>query len=133
MSIFVDTSAFIAVLSRSADEHDAASHAWEALLASGEELITSNYVVVETCALAQKRAGLPIVRRFLEDVLPIVQVQWVDVVLHSDGARSVLSSSRRGPNIVDCVSFAVMRKLGIRSAFGFDEHFRTQGFGLLPK
>jgi len=132
MSIFVDTSAFIAVLSRSADEHAVALQVWESLLTSDEELVTSNYVVVETCALAQRRAGLSAVRRYLEDVLPVVQVQWVDIVLHSAGSRSVLSSARRGPNIVDCVSFAVMRKLGIRRAFGLDEHFRAEGFSLLP-
>ncbi len=132
MSTFVDTSAFIAVLSRTTDEHAVALQTWESLLTTDEELVTSNYVVVETCALAQRRAGLDAVRTYLEDVLPVAQIQWVDIVLHGDGARSVLSSARRGPNIVDCVSFAVMRKLGIRNAFGFDEHFREQGFCLLP-
>jgi predicted nucleic acid-binding protein len=133
MSIFIDTSAFIAVLSKSADEHDAAARTWEDLLASDEELVTSNYIVVETCALAQRRAGIAAVRRFLDDVLPVVQVQWVDMPLHSDGVRRVLFSARHGPNIVDCVSFAVMRKLGMRSAFAFGEHFRSQGFRLLPR
>ncbi len=132
MSTFIDTSAFIAVLSRSADEHAVAVSAWERLLASDEQLVTSNYVVVETCALAHKRAGMSAVSRFLDDILPVVQVQWVDVAIHADGTRRVLSSSRQGPNIVDCVSFEVMRQLGISSAFTFDEHFRKDGFRMIP-
>lgn len=132
MSIFIDTSAFIAVLSRSVDEHAAAVGMWERLLTSDEQLVTSNYIVVETCALAQKRAGMGTVRTFLDDILPVVQVQWVDVAIHADGARRLLSSSRKGPGIVDCVSFEVMRQIGISSAFTFDEHFRTSGFRMLP-
>jgi predicted nucleic acid-binding protein len=33
---------------------------------------------------------------------------------------------------VDCVSFEVMRRLGIRRAFTLDEHFREQGFEVVP-
>ena len=33
---------------------------------------------------------------------------------------------------VDCVSFSVMRRLGVRDAFAFDAHFGEQGFTCLP-
>ena len=29
---------------------------------------------------------------------------------------------------IDCVSFVVMRELGIKEAFAFDEHFNQMGF-----
>jgi hypothetical protein len=34
-------------------------------------------------------------------------------------------------NAVDGVSFAIMRKLSIRKAFSFDNHFRSAGFDTL--
>lgn len=33
-----------------------------------------------------------------------------------------------GFSLTDCVSFAVMRELGIRKEFTYDEHFEAMGF-----
>ena len=131
MTIFVDTSAFLALLDLDANEHRTAARIWIRLLESDDQLVTSNYVIVETCALLQKRFGVSALRRFLEDILPAVMVEWVDVPVHTEGIGSLLASSRRGPNVVDCVSFAIMRKLGMADAFTFDHHFNDQGFQLL--
>jgi uncharacterized protein len=35
------------------------------------------------------------------------------------------------PGIVDCVSFAVMPRLGIKEAFTNDQHFKDAGFDML--
>jgi len=34
---------------------------------------------------------------------------------------------------VDCISFEVMRGLGITTAFTFDRHFAEMGFEVLPQ
>jgi hypothetical protein len=36
-----------------------------------------------------------------------------------------------GATVVDCASFAIMRRLGIRKAFTFDQRFRAAGFEIL--
>jgi predicted nucleic acid-binding protein len=36
------------------------------------------------------------------------------------------------PSLVDFFIFEIMRRLGIRSAFTFDRHFRLYGFEILP-
>jgi len=35
------------------------------------------------------------------------------------------------PGVVDCISFAVMRRLGIKRAFTNDRHFQAAGFETL--
>ena len=132
MRVLVDTSAFIAFLIAEDEKHSSALDIWKALADSGDQLTTSNYVIVETCALLHRRFGVKAVRRFVEDVVPVVLVEWVDVNTHLAGIGGMLMSGRRGPGLIDCVSFVVMRKLNIHTAFTFDPHFKEQGFECLP-
>ena len=62
--IFVDTSAFYAILDKDDRAHASARQAWTALLSADESapLVTSNYVLVESFALTKARLGLDAVR-----------------------------------------------------------------------
>ncbi len=129
---FVDTSAIYAVLDRDDHEHNLAKQTWGLLLNSQETLLTSNYVLVECCALAQHRLGLEAVRVIEEDMRPMMKVQWVDEQVHRIAIAAVLAARRRKLSLVDCSSFEVMRQREVRRAFAFDKHFVEEGF-LFPK
>ena len=95
-------------------------------------LHTTSYVLVETMALRQRRTGREGLRTFVADMLPVVQVIWVDEGIHRSAQHALLVASRRDLSLVDCVSFEVMRQRGIRKAFAFDTHFAEQGFDVTP-
>jgi len=132
MTCFVDTSAFYAVLDRDDQNHARAKPQWESLLRQGAMLASTGYVLVETLALLQHRLGLQAVRAFHDDIYPLLRIEWVDASLHEAGITGVLSAQRKNLSLVDCVSFVVMRRLGIREAFAFDPHFAEQGFSCVP-
>jgi predicted nucleic acid-binding protein len=132
MRIFIDTSAFYALLDRDDENHRKAKNAWVDLLKNENILITSNYVLVETFALLQHRLGIEAVRGFQNDILPLVNIEFVISELHRSGVSALLSASRRNLSLVDCVSFEMMRTLEIKTAFTFDPHFKEQGFNMLP-
>ena len=132
MRIFIDTSAFYALLDRDDQNHPRARNAWKAALDSKAHLTTSNYVLAETFALLQTRLGLGAVRGFQQEVVPILQVEFITPELHRLGMAALLSAARRGLSLVDCVSFEVMRNLEITASFVFDSHFREQGFLIVP-
>jgi hypothetical protein len=50
MSIFIDTSGFIAVLDKDDASHTEAAKIWRDILTSEEDLVTANHVLVESCA-----------------------------------------------------------------------------------
>lgn len=133
MSVFIDTSAFLAVLDSDDAHHESAKEAWHELLDSNEPLLTSSYVLVETCALLQHRLGMEAVRVFQEDVAPVLNPVWVDEATHMAGMSALLAARRRKLSLVDCVSFESMRRSGAKTAFAFDAHFREQGFVLIPR
>lgn len=133
MNVFIDTSAFLAVLDCDDAHHTKAKQTWHRLLDSDDSLTTSNYVLVETFALLQNRIGMEAARVFQEDVVPVLNVLWVDEAIHMAGMSALLTAKRRKLSLVDCVSFESMRQCGARTAFTFDGHFKEQGFDCIPR
>ena len=131
MRIFIDTSAFFAVLDRDDKNHLKAKHTWQNILEHDNTLMTTNYVLVECFALIQNRLGLEAVRSFQEDMVPLLNTEFIDSASHKSGVSALLAASRRKLSLVDCVSFEVIRTLGIKNVFTFDPHFREQGFDCL--
>ena len=132
MTVFIDTSAFYALLDRDDENHLKAKNLWRGILEHRDMLMTSNYVLVETFALLQHRLGTEAVRGFQDDIVPVVHIEFVTLELHRSGVSAFLAASRRNLSLVDCVSFEVMRALGVKKVFAFDAHFREQGFTVEP-
>lgn len=132
MNVFVDTSAFLAVLNRNDLWAVRAARAWKELVNAEVEMATTSYVVVETCAILQRRIGIDAVRVFVDQILPVVEVDYVDAGLHRAALSTLLTAGIRELSLVDCCSFESMRRHGLRTAFAYDPHFVQQGFELLP-
>jgi predicted nucleic acid-binding protein len=128
MSVFIDTSALLAILDADDEHHKKAKDIWTRLISEEETIICSNYVLVETFALVQNRLGLKAIRTLQEDILPMITVEWVDETIHQAGVAGVLTAMRKKLSLVDCISFDIMRKLGIKKVFVYDPHFKEQGF-----
>jgi predicted nucleic acid-binding protein len=132
MNIFIDTSAFLAVLDEGDSNHRAAKPFWERIINEGDLLLCHNYVLVETSALALRRLGIEAARVFEQSIVPILQIVWVTEGIHAAAVSAHLVAGRRSLSLVDCVSFEVMRRTGIRTAFAFDRHFLDYGYELRP-
>ena len=130
--IFVDTSAFYALLDGDDAGHSRALKVWEGKPPGEGDLATTNYVVLETMALLQSRLGMPAVRVFRDAILPLTRIEWIEEVVHAQAVAAFIAADRRGLSLVDLSSFETMRRLGIRSAFTFDRHFRQHGFQTVP-
>jgi predicted nucleic acid-binding protein len=128
MIAFVDTSALYALLDRDDDNHQSARETWAALLDSHAHLVTSNYALVETCALVQHRLGIAAVRALQESIFPLLATEWITRPQHDSALAALLAAGRKKLSLVDCISFGIMREEGIRKAFAFDGHFTEQGF-----
>jgi uncharacterized protein len=133
MSTFVDTSAFVAYFNRDDQHHVIAASVMQALAQEESLLVTTNYTMLETTALLQRRLGLAALQDFQEAIVPFLTVTWVDAALHDLGVTAVLTANRRQLSLVDCISFIVCRRQGIQQVFAFDQHFAEQGFTLLDR
>jgi len=128
MSVFVDTSALLALLDADDRCHVRSAAVWASLAARRESLVTTNYVMVETIAVAQRRLGVKVVGALRQQIMPVILVEWIHETDHQAGLDALIVAARKDLSLVDCVSFAIMRRLGIRRCFGFDAHFKEMGF-----
>ena len=132
MSIFVDTSALIAFLDANQPRHAEVIDTWDRAIADEKALFTSNYVLVESFALVQRRLGLEALRALADVLVPMLRVLWIDEELHAAAVASLFTAGRRKLSLVDCTSFELMRRHGLAEALALDDDFARQGFRRLP-
>lgn len=127
--IFVDTSAVYALADRKDLHHQTAVERFGELMTRGEALLTHNYIVLESVTLLQARLGHGAALRFARESTAF-EIEWVDKTLHEAGTRALDAFSKRRLSLVDHISFLVMRRRNLTTAFAFDADFRTAGFHL---
>jgi uncharacterized protein len=128
VTCFVDSSALIAIIDRNEQNHRQASQVWLQLLARHTLLLTTNYVLLETSSIVQRRIGIAALETLMQKLVPVLEIVWISPDLHREAVECVFTAARRQVSLVDHLSFLVMRRHGIRSAFAFDQHFIEHGF-----
>ncbi|MCS6919099.1 MAG: PIN domain-containing protein [Fimbriimonadales bacterium] len=132
MSVFVDTSAWLAIIDADDLHHTDAQRLWAILLQSQSPLYTTNYVLVEAMAIAQRRFGMNGIRSLLS-VASRATVNWITEPLHQQSLNRFLAENRRRLSFVDCTSFIFMQQAQLQIAFAYDPHFAQAGFQLLSE
>lgn len=130
--IFIDTSAFLAIVKPEDVNHLPAKQQWKNLLNANKTLYTNNYVVVESIAIIQKRSGLSAAQKLQDNILEFVNIDWINEEYHFQALETVFASNRRRLSLVDCSAFETMRRLEIEISFTFDRHFHEEGFNVIP-
>jgi len=129
--IYVDTSAFYALLDRADPYHKEASSLWGTLMDNNFILVTTNYVVSETMKLLQKKIGFEAARVWYKDILGVLDVLWIDEGIHRQAYELWLNLGRIPLNFIDCTSFVSMHHHQIERAFCFKRAFKIHGFNLI--
>lgn len=128
MTVFVDTSALYAVLAQDDLNHVEATRVLHWCL-EHDDLVTTNYVIVEAAQLVRRRLGADAAADLLDRLLPSIATVWIDAATHH-AAIEALRAASGNASIVDHASFVVMRASGIEHALAFDRDFERHGFAL---
>jgi predicted nucleic acid-binding protein len=134
-SLFIDTSYLIALEVVDDQSHEAAVKHWSSLMASGRHsLLTHSYVFTETVTyLNNIRLHFKAVE-LGKDLLRSRRVNLVHVneEIFYEAWDYFQKHKDKRFSLTDCVSFVLMKQLGITKALSFDRHFVQAGFTKLP-
>jgi predicted nucleic acid-binding protein len=129
--VFLDTVGLLALWDVADQWHAAAEKAFAQIISRRQPFVTTTFVLLECGNAAARRpyrSEVCLLRRTLEqrqEIIVPAEADWRDAW---DGyERGTAGQS----GIVDHVSFAVMRRLGLTEVFTNDKHFRAAGFTVL--
>ncbi len=130
-TVFVDTSAVLALLVSTDVHHKRAQRTFTQLAADEARLVTTSYTLVECYALIGRRLGLDALIKFRADFTPLLDVVWIGSDEHERGLDLLEESNSAKLSLVDAISFIVARDHDIERVFAFDRHFTEAGFTAL--
>lgn len=130
--LFVDTSAWFAFTNRADPDHKAVAALLDAFKG---RVVTSNFVFDETVTLCLYRLGHAAAERVGRVLRDSSQVDLVRVAPEDETLAWALFQERRDKqySFTDCTSFALMRRLQLRTAAALDDDFAGEGFEQLPR
>jgi len=126
--VFLDTVGLIAVWDTSDQWHAAAEDAFSQLLRDNSPLLTTSYVLLECGNAASRRPYRSRVNALRAQLLES-GLLFDPTSEEREAAWLAYDRGEAGEaGIVDHVSFAVMRRLGLKRALTNDQHFLAAGF-----
>jgi predicted nucleic acid-binding protein len=129
--VFLDTVGLIAVWDDSDQWHKDASPVFMQIVRAGRALVTTQAVLLECGnAVARRpyRADVDAMRRLLMAEASLIEPDPREL---ENAWAAYLRGEAGDAGIVDQISFAVMRRLGLTEAFTNDRHFQAAGFTTL--
>ena len=134
-TVFVDTSAWLALINKTDLRHQQAKAIRDHLFETHNNLLVTDYILVE---LANALSRIPF-RKAVIQLISFIQssenIQIIEIEKNLFQKAWELYSERPDKewSRTDCVSFVVMRTMGLTEAFTSDHHFEQAGFNILIK
>ena len=128
--IFVDTGWFKGMIDKSDEHHIRARSIYRGLKKNRSALLTTNFVVGETFTLVRRSCGLYWAKKLNELLTSLKSSLEIERVTGEDEGRvwEWFWYDWKRLSYLDCTSFAVMKRLGLKKVATFDEHFEMAGF-----
>jgi len=133
MRIFLDTSGLIALSDEKDKNHEKAKVYLKEKVQEGARLVIGKNILVEYIDGVTKRVSK---EKAIEELEKIMNSRLLVIESFSESDwNKALAYFRKYPDLridlTDCLSFVIMEKLDIKTAFTFDSDFKIHGFNVL--
>jgi uncharacterized protein len=132
--VFLDTSYLLALELTKDQNHQAANKHWQSIINSLPSFVTTSYVFDEVVTYFNSRGHHSKAVEIGTNLLlsPSIEFIHVDEALFYEGWNYFQQYQDKDYSLTDCISFIVMDRFGISTAFTFDGHFVQAGFNKEP-
>ena len=134
--LFIDTSAWVALIDRRDNLHPAARDFWGSCQETRRIFLTSHDVLDEAFTLLRRRRkGLRMAKALHHHLgaSRLIEVAEIGDDLRAASWEIFVTYEEQLLSFTDCTSFALMRQRQLLEAFTFDTDFHRAGFVVRPK
>lgn len=131
--VFIDTSWYKALVDIHDDFHKKALDQSKKLILHESHFITTNFIIDETFTLLRVRRSLEVSLKFRNLLVDMNTITKIYRILPQDEVKAWkwFPNNWSKLSFTDCTSFAVMKRLELKSVATFDDHFARAGFDML--
>lgn len=132
--VFLDSGFLIALEAADDQHHPEALAYWRLFQESPVQLVTTTYVLDEVATFFNRyghHAKAVEIGQYLMSS-PLVHFIHIEPAMFQEGWRLFQRYRDKRYSLTDCISFAVMKRLKIKTALTFDRHFLQAGFEKKP-
>lgn len=135
--VYVDSSAFKANYDSDDDYHESASELMRNVASRKSNVtyfVTTDYVLDEAVTLTRFACSHSKAVELIDAIRnsKFLRIVYSNEIFFSEAVELFRRHSDKEWSLTDCISFATMKRLSIRTAFTFDAHFRQAGFATVP-
>jgi len=132
--IYIDTGALIALSDKNDKNHKRAVSYFRTAVKRGVIFVLGKHVVIEYIDGVAKRIDKKKAIHELNSIIgsKLLLIEWED---KKDWVQAIEYFKRykdQKIDLTDCLSFSIMERMNIDTAFAFDSDFQTHGFRMVP-
>ncbi|MCK5561346.1 MAG: PIN domain-containing protein [Thermoplasmata archaeon] len=132
--IYFDTSALIAFSDKRDRNHDSAKNYFQTEIKRGSRFVLGRHIIIKYIDGVTKRVSK---RKAIEQLGYILssKLYFIEKYNEDDWANALQYFKKYNDkpiDLTDCISFTIMDRLGLKTAFTFDKDFKTHGFKIAP-
>jgi hypothetical protein len=130
--IFIDTGAFLARYIQADQFHKKAIELWLKIEKKEKKLFTSNFILDELATLLFRRTNAEFAEERMLNIYASSRFEILRPTKEEEIAAISLMKkySEHEISYTDCISFCLMKKNKLNTAFSFDKHFAYANFHL---
>lgn len=126
--VFIDADVFVALARVNDKNHLRAKRSYMRLKKEKVNFVSSNTSLYEAITVISQRIGHQKAKEFIDKVRQGLNVIFVDQEREKMAMIIFNQQTSKNVSFFDCLNMAVMKEIGLKEVFSFDEDYKKNGF-----
>lgn len=126
--VFIDADALVALARVRDKNHRRAKKIYEKIKKEKASFISSNTSLYETVTVISQRINHQAARKFILKVYQGLNFVFIDSLLEKKGLAIFNKQTSKNTSFFDCLNMAILKEMGLKEIFSFDEDYKKNGF-----